>query len=68
MSWKWIVGQEQASNALRFATKEECEAYGTNLAWRWFTMPEPALAVECDDAVTEGNEKAFKPFGHRVQL
>ena len=68
MSWKWICGAERASNALRFATKEECEAYGHNLACRWFAMPEPALAVECDDAVTESNEQHFKPAGHRVSL
>lgn len=68
MSWKWIVGPERAANALRFATKEECEAYGTNLAWRWLGMPEPSLAVECDDPVTEGNERAFKPAFHKVQL
>lgn len=68
MSWKWCVGKEQASNALRFATKEEAEAYGFNLACRWFAMPSPAEAIESDDPVTEGNETAFKPAGHRVQL
>lgn len=68
MSWKWIVGKEAVSNALRFATKEECERYGSNLGLRWFGMPDPALAVECDDPVTENNEQHFRPAGHRVQL
>jgi hypothetical protein len=66
MSWKWIVGNEKTANALRFATKADCEAYGNNLACRWFGMPSPALAVECNDAVTENNT-AFKPAGHRVE-
>ena len=68
MSWKWIVGNDQTANALRFATQAECEEYGNNLACRWFGMPSPALAVECADAVTEGTAFAFKPAGHRVQL
>ncbi len=68
MSWKWIVGREQAANSLRFETKEACEAYGHNLAMRWFGMPSPALAIESLDDVTERNESAFHPAGHRVQL
>jgi len=47
MAWKWACGNEQATNALRFATKDECEAYGYNLGMRWFGMPTPALALEC---------------------
>ena len=68
MSWKWVCGEEQTSNALRFATKKECDEYGNNLAGRWFGMPSPALSVECDDPVTEDNAAAFKPAGHRVTL
>ena len=68
MSFKWCCGSEQASNALRFATREECEAYGNNLAMRWFGMPEPAVAIECDEPVTEHNEQHFRPAGHRVSL
>ena len=68
MSWKWIVGREQISNALRFATKAECEEYGNNLGMRWFGMPSPARADESSDPVTEGNAFSFKPAGHRVSL
>jgi hypothetical protein len=73
MSWKWEMndGGKWISNALRFATKEEAEAYGDNLAMRWFTaLSDPAncRAVECGDPVTEGNAEAFKPAGHRVTL
>ncbi len=68
MAWKWACGDEQATNALRFATKDECEAYGYNLGMRWFGMPTPALALECDDVVTENNEQHFRPAGHRVTL
>ena len=68
MSWKWVCGEEQTSNALRFATKAECETYGDNLAMRWYGMPLPRAAIECDDPVTEDNAAAFKPAGHRVTL
>jgi hypothetical protein len=68
MAWKWACGKEQATNALRFATKEECEAYGDNLRMRWFGMPEPAEAIECEDAITENNEQHFRPAGHRVNI
>jgi hypothetical protein len=68
MSWKWICGREQATNALRFATKAACEDYGNNLGARWYGMPSPALAVECEDEITEGNEQAFHPAGHRVEV
>ena len=71
MSWKWICGKEQAANGLRFATKQECDDYGFNLAMRWFAMPSPALSIECADAVNtypEDKEQVFKPAGHRVKL
>jgi len=73
MSWKWEMndGGCWIFNGLRFATKEEAEAYGDNLAMRWFTRisdPANCRAVESDDPVTEGNAEAFKPAGHRVTI
>ena len=73
MSFKWEMndGGKWISNGLRFATKEEAEAYGDNLAMRWFTaLSDPAncRATECADPVTEGNAAAFKPAGHRVTI
>ena len=32
------------------------------------TKATPALALECDDVVTENNEQHFRPAGHRVSL
>lgn len=73
MSWKWEMndGGKWISNGLRFATKEEAEAYGVNLSMRWFSPiadVKNCRATECDDPVTENNAQAFKPAGHRVQL
>lgn len=39
-------------NALRFATRDEAEAYVADLAWRW-TAVRDARVVECDDPVNE---------------
>lgn len=53
-SWKIEVlahGEKTwASNALRFATREEAEAYASDLFRRW-TSVEGTRAVESDDAV-----------------
>jgi hypothetical protein len=73
MSWKWQMNDNGTwiSNSLRFATKEECERYGVNLSQRWFARiadVDNCRAVECVDLVTEGNERAFKPAVHQVQL
>jgi hypothetical protein len=38
-------------NALRFATKEESDAYGRDLLSRWF-VPTDSRSVPCDDPVT----------------
>ena len=56
MSWKWEMKDTDGrwiTNALRFATKEQAEAYGADLRWRWLGMPEPARAAESDEPVTE---------------
>jgi hypothetical protein len=37
-------------NALRFATREEAEAYVTDLAWRWTAVSDTRV-VECDEPV-----------------
>ena len=39
------------SNALRFATKAEAQAYGLGLFMRW-TVPTDWRAIGCDDPVT----------------
>lgn len=53
MSFKaeMCVSGEWCSNALRFATRDEAEAYATDLFMRW-TQPSDKRAVECDDPVT----------------
>lgn len=73
MSWKWEMndGGKWISNCLRFATEAEAKAYGVNLSMRWFNpiaAVDNGRAAECDDPVTENNEQAFKPAGHRVSL
>lgn len=45
-SGKWV------SNMLRFATKDEAERYGYNLAARW-TLVTDYRATECNDPVTD---------------
>ena len=54
MSWKPEVQTDNtgtwASNALRFATKEEAEANASALADRWFAVRD-TRAVESDDPV-----------------
>jgi len=56
MSWKAEViadGSGQwCSNALRFATREQAEAYLWDLADRW-TAVRGMRATECEDVVTE---------------
>lgn len=53
MSWKWEMLDKGnwITNGVRFATKEEAERYGFDLACRWLGMPEPSRAVESDDPV-----------------
>jgi len=55
MSWKPEVLTPTlppvwSGNALRFATREEAEAYGRDLLRRW-TVPTDYRAVESDDPV-----------------
>lgn len=51
-SWKCEVLADGSwcSNDLRFATKEEAEAYGRNLLSRWMA-PTASRAVPCDREV-----------------
>lgn len=42
---------EWVSNALRFATNPEAEAYVADLKWRW-TSVRSTRVVQCDDPVT----------------
>ena len=59
MSWKlevhacgdYMKPKRFASNALRFATREEAEAYCSELGSRWFGFDD-SRTVECDDHVT----------------
>jgi hypothetical protein len=44
-------GDRPCFNALVFATKEEAEAYGSELLSRW-TLPVAHVAVETNNAVT----------------
>ena len=53
MSWKAVVGQEQASNALRFGTKVEAQAHLRELTGRWLGAPLPHDVMESDDPVTD---------------
>lgn len=51
-SWKpeFLVGRNWATNALRFATKEEAEASVRELRSRWL-VPDDGRAAESDDPV-----------------
>jgi len=49
-------------NALRFATREEAEAYVSDLAWRW-TAVRDTRVLECEDPVNYRYED-----GHLVCL
>jgi hypothetical protein len=55
MSWKPEViadaSGKWADNALRFATREEAQAWADDLALRWIAVRE-ARATECDDPVS----------------
>lgn len=55
MSWKLGCkgkgDSNWAYNALRFATKDECESYGSDLSCRWMGLDQWE-AHECDDPVT----------------
>jgi hypothetical protein len=56
VSWKAEVqtagdGDHWSTNALRFATKAEADAYGLDLAMRW-TAVKDVRSTECDDTVT----------------
>ena len=61
----------ERKRALRFATREEAEAYVQNLMMRWFTVRETRV-VESDDPVNyrweEGRlvENAVKPIDDRI--
>jgi hypothetical protein len=52
ISWKTevLVEGKWATNALRFATKEEAEASGNELLSRWF-VPSDSRAAESEDPV-----------------
>lgn len=52
-SWKWEMCDHGnwITNAVRFATKAEAEAYGFDLGMRWMGMPDPARAAESEDEV-----------------
>ena len=56
MSWKSEVIADNSGtwcgNALRFATKDECDRYGRDLASRWMLVRD-VRSTECDDPVTE---------------
>lgn len=51
-SWKTevLVDGKWATNAVRFATKKEAEAYGVELLSRWF-VPVDSRAAESNDPV-----------------
>jgi hypothetical protein len=55
MSWKPEVQADStgkwATNAVRFETKEEAEAYLKDLFSRWIAVRDTRI-VECDDPVT----------------
>ena len=55
MSWKPEVIADRTggwyANALRFATKDEAEAYVLDLACRWTSVRDTRV-VECEDAVS----------------
>jgi hypothetical protein len=54
MSYRYRVftpgDPEGACNALRFATSDECDSYGSDLLSRWFT-PTHGESEECSDPV-----------------
>lgn len=53
VSWKPEFStreNEWNSNALRFATKAECDSYATDLSMRW-TAVRDIRCVECNDPV-----------------
>lgn len=52
-SWCWQMfdNGKWITNAIRFATKAEAEAYGFDLGIRWMGMPDPAEAAESEDEV-----------------
>jgi hypothetical protein len=54
MSWapEVLVEGKWSGNALRFATKEEAEAWARDLLMRWF-VPTDSRAVLTDDPVTD---------------
>jgi len=56
MSWKPEVIADSSGqfvgNALRFATREEAEAWVRDLSMRW-TLVRETRVVECDDPVTD---------------
>lgn len=62
-SWKTevFVGGEWATNAIRFATKDEAERAGEELLSRWYA-PTDSRAAESDDEVNyEFPEGADRP-------
>jgi len=78
MSWRWEMcdNGKWISNAVRFPTNGEAEAYGNDLAWRWTAMPTPARVAYSDDPVNyrfiDGKLEAVKTpeerlFTHNLQ-
>ena len=69
MSWKPEVQADStgtwATNAVRFATKEEAEAYLKDLYSRWTAVRSTRIS-ECDDPVTyvweNGRASFFKDY------
>jgi len=48
-SWKSVVDDDGTTNELRFESKRECEAYGSDLWLRWLGCPKRPVPTLSED-------------------